>query len=105
MRTSSQSGQFSLTALIPLFKPGPVRIIRVQYNHLLGCFCSKSDRVPEMKTKVICGRNPVMGEGKTKTRINSGGGNRGVILSPAGRSGSLILVALQLIARKIRAKE
>jgi len=58
-----------------------------------------------MKTKVICGRSPVMGEGKTKTRINSRDGNRDAILSPTGRSSSLILVALQLIARKIRAKE
>jgi hypothetical protein len=45
-----------------------------------------------------------MGQGKTKTR-NSGHGNRGVIVSRARRRSSLILIALQLIARKIRTKE
>ncbi|MFY9985869.1 MAG: hypothetical protein WAK31_13980 [Chthoniobacterales bacterium] len=58
-----------------------------------------------MKTKVICGRTPTAREGKTKTRINAGQGNRGVIISPPGRRSNLILMALQLIARKIRAKE
>jgi hypothetical protein len=70
------------------------------------CFRSKSDRrILEMKTKVICGRSSVMGAGKTKSRISSRDGNRGVVLNPTGRASSLILVALQLIARKIRAKE
>jgi hypothetical protein len=58
-----------------------------------------------MKTKVICGRNPTSGVKKTKTRINSRQWNHGVMVSPARRRSSLILIALQLIARKIRAKE
>lgn len=72
----------------------------------LSVSCSESDRrILEMKTKVICGRGPFMGEGKTKTRTDFRDGNRSVILGPTGRSGNLILVALQLIARKIRAKD
>jgi hypothetical protein len=56
-----------------------------------------------MKRKVICGRDPVFG--KTKSRVNWSNGNRGVVISPAGRRGSLISAALQLLAEKIRAKE
>jgi hypothetical protein len=60
----------------------------------------------EMKTKVICGRRPLIGEGKTKKRINSRDRNRGAIISPAGRrSSNLIFAALHLVAEKIRAKE
>jgi hypothetical protein len=58
-----------------------------------------------MKTKVICGGNPTTGVKKTKTRIDFRHWNRGVMVSPARRRSSLILIALQLIARKIRAKE
>ncbi|MBV8099750.1 MAG: hypothetical protein JOZ31_11380 [Verrucomicrobia bacterium] len=58
-----------------------------------------------MKTKVICGRKPTLGDGKTKARVNSWDGNRGVIVSRPKRRSSLILLGLQLIARKIRAKE
>ena len=67
---------------------------------------SKYDRrIPEMKNKVICGRKPTIGVEKTKTRIKSVHGNRGVIASPTGRRSSLLLIALQLVARKIRARQ
>jgi hypothetical protein len=55
-----------------------------------------------MKTKVICGRTTYIKEGKT--RMNSWDDKSGAIIRPAGRR-SLILNALQLIARKVRAKE
>ncbi|HEX6563689.1 MAG TPA: hypothetical protein VF020_05360 [Chthoniobacterales bacterium] len=55
-----------------------------------------------MKRKVICGRDPIFG--KTKRRTNWSSGNRSVVVSPAGRRGSLIFAALQLIAGKIREK-
>jgi hypothetical protein len=58
-----------------------------------------------MKAKVICGRKPTIGVEKTTTRINSGRRNRGAVVSPTGRRSNFILVALQLIARKIRAKD
>jgi hypothetical protein len=58
-----------------------------------------------MKSKVICGGNPNTGVKKTKTRMESRQWNHGVMVSPARRRSSLILMALQLIARKIRAKE
>jgi hypothetical protein len=93
-------------APITLVQAGPFPYNRGSIQPSVRSFRSKYDRrVPEMKTKVICGRSPVIGEGKTKTKTNSRVGNHGVILSPTGRSSSLILVALQLIARKIRAKE
>jgi hypothetical protein len=40
IRTFSESGWFSRTALISLFKPGPFRMIRVQPS--VRCFRSKS---------------------------------------------------------------
>jgi hypothetical protein len=55
-----------------------------------------------MKTKVICGRTPYIKEGKT--RKNSWGDKPGALVRPTGRR-SLILNALELIARKVRAKE
>jgi hypothetical protein len=58
-----------------------------------------------MKTKVICGRKPATGDGKTKKTLNSWAGNRGVVVSSRGRRSSMIIVALKLIARKLRAKE
>src|SRR5258708_3316789 len=42
-----------------------------------------------MKAKVICGRKPTTGEGKTKIRINSWHVNSGLIVSPTGRRSKL----------------
>jgi hypothetical protein len=86
---SSRSVPYNLGSIQP-----SVRSFRSRYDR----------RVPEMKTKVICGGNPTAGVKKTKTRINSRHWNHGVMVSPARRRSSLILIALQLIARKIRAK-
>jgi hypothetical protein len=58
-----------------------------------------------MKTKVICGGRPTNREKKTRTRIDPWQGNSGVVVGSAGRRSSLILIALQLIARKIRGEE
>jgi hypothetical protein len=55
-----------------------------------------------MKTKVICGQTPYIRVGKT--RMNSRDDKPGAIVRPTGRQ-SLILNALQLIARKVRTKE
>ena len=58
-----------------------------------------------MKTKVICGERPTTGEKKTRARINPWQGNSGVVVGSGRRRPSLILAALQLLTRKIRAKE
>ncbi|MBV8101052.1 MAG: hypothetical protein JOZ31_18060 [Verrucomicrobia bacterium] len=57
-----------------------------------------------MKAKVICGRQPLIGGGRIKKRIDPWEGNRGVVVTPARRSSNLVLATLDLIARKIRAK-
>ena len=57
-----------------------------------------------MKSKVICGREPILGAGKTRRKSNSWDRGRSAIVSP-GRRTNLILAALQLVARKIRSKE
>jgi hypothetical protein len=58
----------------------------------------------KMKTQVICGRKPFIGEAKRKTTISSKDRNCGAIVKPTGRRSISMLVALQLIAQKIRAK-
>jgi hypothetical protein len=58
-----------------------------------------------MKTKVICGRKPTLGDGKTKRGLKSWDWNRGVVVGPARRRNSLILAALRLIARKFEQKD
>ncbi|HEX3444456.1 MAG TPA: hypothetical protein VHS80_07035, partial [Chthoniobacterales bacterium] len=64
-----------------------------------------NQQLVKMKTKVICGQKPLVGVSKTRTRIRSEDGNRsGVVVSPAGRRGGLLLVAFQVLARKIRLK-
>jgi len=87
---------FQAEPRLPLFKSPPsVRSFHSKYDR----------RVPEMKAKVICGGRPAIREKQTRTRINPWRGNSGVVVGPGRRRRSLILAALQLLARKIRAKE
>jgi hypothetical protein len=82
-------------------------IVQFVCSPLLEAFRSSDDcpSSQKMKTKVICGGRPTNREKKTRTRIDPWQGNRGVVVGPARRRRSLILAALQLLARKIRAKE
>jgi hypothetical protein len=80
--------------------------IGYNYYKRLGTFALPlGPKVLPMKTKVICGRSPILGEGKRKTRVNFRNENGGVVVRPSRRRDSLVLAALRLIARRIRDKE
>jgi hypothetical protein len=84
---------------MPLLASDIITIIVRYFRSVCGT------KVLPMKTKVICGRSPILGVGRSKTSINSWNENGGVVVRPSGRRNSLVLAALRLIARKIRDKE
>ena len=57
-------------------------------------------------TIVICGQKLISIDGKSKAKISSRFGNHcGVIVSPDGRLTSLVPVAHQLLAQKMRVRK